>query len=63
MNYDRNLELKICIICGLKKYDGIKIHSGFICDACEEEIVHTEVSNEKYPFFIKKMKEIWLKNA
>lgn len=63
MKYDRDLELKICIICGMKKCDGITIHSGFICDTCEEEIVHTEVDSEKYPFFIKRMKEIWLKDA
>jgi len=53
----------ICAMCGHKEKSGIVIHSGFICDECEKEIVHTEVEDERYPYFVKRMKEIWLKNA
>ncbi|MGD9677774.1 MAG: sigma factor G inhibitor Gin [Vulcanibacillus sp.] len=63
MKFSRNGKLKTCAICGTKKREGINIHSYFICAICEEEIVHTEVNNERYTFFIKKMKENLLKNA
>ncbi len=59
MVIDRNLELKICIICGSDKKEGIIIHNGFICEVCEKEIVHTEVESVKYPLFIKRMKKLW----
>ncbi|KXG45102.1 inhibitor of sigma-G Gin [Tepidibacillus decaturensis] len=50
-------------MCGRRKKKGIKIHSGFICSHCEEEIVHTDVSDEKYPFFIQQMKKVWINNG
>jgi len=52
-----------CIICGqAKKADeGFFIVSEFICLSCENEIVHTDVKDEKYPFFIHQMKQIWYK--
>ncbi|MFD0870374.1 Inhibitor of sigma-G Gin [Chlamydia abortus] len=49
----------ICIICGQQREDGIHIISQFICAACEEEIVHTDVQDEKYPFFIHQLRQIW----
>ena len=53
-----------CIICGERKSEGIHIVSEFICDACESEMVHTEVQEEKYHFFIHQLKQIWVqKNA
>ncbi len=56
-------EAKFCIMCGHKEKEGIMIHKGFICDECANEIVHTEVEDEKYSFFIQRMKELWVKNA
>ncbi|OEF99650.1 inhibitor of sigma-G Gin [Vulcanibacillus modesticaldus] len=58
-----NQKTKICVMCGDEKVEGIIIQSGFICDKCEYEIIHTEVGDEKYPFFIQRMKKLWLKNA
>lgn len=54
---------KLCVMCGEHKKNGIIINSGFICDECEHEIVHTNVGDEKYPFIIKRMKNLWIKNA
>jgi hypothetical protein len=50
-----------CIICGQSKKDGIFIISEFICDTCEAEMVRTDVRDEKYPFFIHQMRQIWYK--
>lgn len=53
-----------CIICNKVKSEGILIVSEFICEDCEVEIVATDVQDEKYPFFIHQMKQIWVqKNA
>lgn len=57
-SYDR-----FCVMCGERKEEGIVIHSGFICDQCEAEIVKTEVTDAKYQYIIQKLKSLWLKNA
>ena len=50
-----------CTICGLQREEGIRIVSSFICSSCEQEMVTTDVMDEKYPFFISKMKLIFFK--
>jgi len=55
---DRN---KRCIVCGEERMNGIAIWQQFICQPCEQEMVNTDVSDEKYPFFIHQMRQIWLK--
>ncbi len=52
-----------CMICGAFVADGIWILSEFICDECESEIVQTDVQDEKYPFFIYQMRQLYQKNA
>lgn len=56
----------LCIICGQQKAEGqgIRIVSEFICETCEAEMIRTDVKDDKYPFFIHQMKQIFLeKNA
>jgi len=50
-----------CIVCGQQCAIGIAICDQFICHSCEQEMVKTDVHDEKYPFFIKQMRQIWLK--
>ncbi len=50
-----------CIVCGEDHVVGIAICDQFICQSCEQEMVKTDVLDEKYPFFIKQMRQIWLK--
>lgn len=52
-----------CIICEQPKLaqEGIFLVSEFICNSCEKEIVNTDVKDERYPFFIHQMKQIWYK--
>lgn len=53
-----------CIICNQLKPDGIRILSEFICESCEAEMVHTDVQDVRYPYFIHQMKQIlYRKNA
>ena len=57
------MDVKVCtcIICGETGREGITIVSEFICDHCESEMVHTDVLDDKYPFFINRLKQIWYK--
>lgn len=50
-----------CIVCTEQSDQGIYIWTQFICKQCEGEMVETEVCDEKYSFFVKQMKKIWLK--
>lgn len=50
----------VCIICEQHKKEGIYIVSEFICESCEAEMVHTDVKDDKYHFFIHQMKQIGL---
>lgn len=59
-----NGAIRECIVCRTPKVEGIAICGEFICEECEFEMVRTDVMDEKYPFFIKQMRQIWLqKNA
>ncbi len=55
---------EICMICGESHLGGLHLGGEFICAACEREIVQTDVSDAKYPYFIHRMKQLWQrKNA
>ncbi|RXT08981.1 sigma factor G inhibitor Gin [Ammoniphilus sp. CFH 90114] len=58
-----DLKEKNCIVCGESNKEGIFIWEAFICQSCEQEMVHTDVMDAKYPFFIEKMKNIWKMEA
>ncbi|GEN34593.1 sigma factor G inhibitor Gin [Aneurinibacillus danicus] len=50
-----------CIVCGNKEARGIFIFDSFVCQQCEQEIVATDASEDKYRFFIRQMRRIWLR--
>jgi len=52
---------KTCMVCDQPKKEGITVASGFfICASCENEMVNTSVEDEKYPFFVRRLKPLWL---
>lgn len=52
---------KTCIICGESKDQGITIVTEFICTSCESELVRTHPDDDKYPFFVRQLKPIWIR--
>jgi len=55
-----SLELKgACIICKEEKNEGIRVCEEWICTECESEIIHTDVKDPKYPYFIHQLKQVW----
>lgn len=49
-----------CMVCGESKEFGIRIISQFLCHECEREIVKTDAQDEKYQYYVERMKQIWL---
>ena len=50
-----------CLICERTRSEGIHICGQFICHECETEMVHTDVLDEKYSYFVMQMKRVWYK--
>lgn len=50
-----------CIVCDQKELEGIFIFDSFVCRSCEAEIIKTNTAEDRYTFFIKQMRQIWLK--
>ncbi|OPH51273.1 hypothetical protein BC351_35275 [Paenibacillus ferrarius] len=48
----------VCMICEQQKLGGIHIITAFICDDCNNEIVQTNVNDQKYPFFVRQMRKV-----
>lgn len=48
------------MICCEQKVEGIQILTQFLCHECEREIVKTDVEDERYAYYIDRMKRIWL---
>lgn len=45
-----------CGVCELEKENGIHLYNMYICKSCEEEIIDTDPSEQKYQYFLKKMR-------
>lgn len=57
------MQLRECIVCEQNKSSGITVCDRFICEACEREMIRTDVQEPKYPLFVKRLRSIWLKDA
>ncbi|TXK78213.1 sigma factor G inhibitor Gin [Paenibacillus sp. N3.4] len=49
----------VCMICEQQRIGGIHIVTTFICDGCSNELVKTNVNDQRYPFFVKQMKKVF----
>ena len=47
-----------CVICEEQKQEGIHLYTLFICTQCEYNIIHAEVREEKYRYYVKKLKNM-----
>ncbi|MFC4303316.1 sigma factor G inhibitor Gin [Cohnella boryungensis] len=54
-------ERKTCIVCGEQQAEGMTIVTEFICTSCESEMVRTNAEDEKYPFFVRQLRQLWVK--
>lgn len=49
-----------CIICHELKQQGIRICGVFLCTECERDIVHSDVHDANYKYYVEEMKRIWI---
>lgn len=47
-----------CGICEEEKERGIHLYNLFICSECESNMIHTEPREEKYQYYLRKLKNI-----
>ncbi|WP_067729747.1 sigma factor G inhibitor Gin [Oceanobacillus damuensis] len=47
-----------CGICEEEKAKGIHLYTMFICTECEYNMIHTEPREEKYNYYLHKLKNI-----
>ncbi|RDW15280.1 sigma factor G inhibitor Gin [Oceanobacillus arenosus] len=50
--------IKRCGICEEEKREGIHLYNFFICSECEHNMIHTEPREEKYNYYLQKLKNI-----
>lgn len=50
--------MELCGICEEEKANGIHLYKLFICYECERNMIHTEPKEEKYRYYLKKLKNI-----
>ncbi|MRG88151.1 sigma factor G inhibitor Gin [Salinibacillus xinjiangensis] len=49
---------KVCQVCNQEKAEGITVYTTFICLECEQEMINTEPGDEKYQYFVEKLRVI-----
>lgn len=47
-----------CGICEEEKVEGIRLCQLFICGDCERNMIHTEPREEKYNYYLQKLKNM-----
>lgn len=55
---EKQEESKKCLICECEKSEGIHLLNYFICEQCEYDIVHTEVNEKGYRYYLDRLKKI-----
>ena len=54
----RPIQHEVCMICEEEKEEGIHLNNLFMCMECERNMVYTQPREEKYHYYLKKLKRI-----
>lgn len=55
---DELIKHNVCVICEEEKESGIHLYNLFICSECENNMIHTQPREEKYQYYLKKLKDM-----
>ncbi|SEU07048.1 Inhibitor of sigma-G Gin [Salinibacillus kushneri] len=55
---NQTITKKVCNVCHQEKVKGITVYTAFICSDCEQDMIHTEPGDEKYQYYVEKLKVI-----
>ncbi len=47
-----------CVICEQHKVSGIHVNTAFLCEECERELIAAQTSDERYVYYLKKLRKI-----
>jgi hypothetical protein len=47
-----------CIVCDQQKEKGLHLYSQFICKDCETDIIKTDTDDQKYQYYVEKMRKV-----
>lgn len=52
------LPSEICIVCEIKRGEGIYVYNNLICYECERNLVNTETTDPKYIHYLKQLRKL-----
>ncbi|HEY4599866.1 MAG TPA: sigma factor G inhibitor Gin [Cerasibacillus sp.] len=58
MKENRPLKWETCGICDQEKTEGYYLYQMYICIACEQKIITTDPTDEKYLYYLRKLEQI-----
>lgn len=47
-----------CVICEQMKPKGIHLYTSFICTDCEVDLIHTDISDPRYKYYLQQLKKV-----
>lgn len=47
-----------CVICEKLKNNGIHLYTSFICNECEQDLIHTDTDHPMYRYYLKQLKKV-----
>ncbi|PKG22452.1 sigma factor G inhibitor Gin [Niallia nealsonii] len=51
-------DTETCLICEKQKALGIHLYHSFICLDCEMDIINTKTNDQKYQFYVRRLKQV-----
>ncbi|GEN31254.1 hypothetical protein HNQ35_001759 [Cerasibacillus quisquiliarum] len=58
MEENRLLKWDKCGICNEEKTEGYYLYKMYICIECEQKLIRTDPTDEKYRYYIRKLEQI-----
>lgn len=58
MKGNRLFKWETCGICDEEKTEGYYLYKMYICTACEQKLIRTDPTDERYQYYIRKLKQI-----
>ncbi|PHG49091.1 sigma factor G inhibitor Gin [Bacillus wiedmannii] len=49
---------EVCIVCEIKRKEGIYVYNNLICYECEKDMVNTETNDPKYIYYLKQLRKL-----
>ena len=51
--------MRPCVVCDDVKEQGVRVLHAFLCDACQQEMVAVDATDERYELYVRRMAAFW----